>query len=73
MSKPNEFFITEEQKRRLKELLTQEEYDKLIVLKDDAFFDELGGYIDIRVSGGEPTQDGVKLDDLHYEIYNQYD
>ena len=73
MAKPNKFFITDEQKRSLKELLTQEEYEGLIGLTDEAFFDELGGYIDVRVRGGEPTDDGVKLDDIYYEIYNQYD
>ena len=73
MSKPNKFFITDEQKRRLKELLTQEEYNKLIVLTDAEFFDVLGDYIDIRVCDGEPTLDGKKLDDIYYEMYNQYD
>lgn len=72
MPKPDRFFITEEQQHRLKEILTQEEYGQLIVLKDEAFFDKLGGYIDIRVRDGEPTADGVKLDDIYYEIYNQY-
>lgn len=67
----DKFIISEEQKSRLKELLTEEEYKSLIELKFNDFYDTLSGFIDIRYEDCEPTSKSDALEAIYYEIYNQ--
>lgn len=67
----DKFIISEEQKNKLKELLTENEYKTLIDLKFNEFYDTLSGFIDIRYEDCEPTQKSDALEAIYYEIYNQ--
>lgn len=67
----DKFIISEEQKNRLKELLTEEEYKALTDLKFNDFYDTLSGFIDIRYEDCEPTPKSDALEAIYYEIYNQ--
>lgn len=68
--------IHDAQLARLKELLTEAEYNPLLeaVKADDIekFQDLLDGYIFSRFDGNqEPTKESDKLENIYFEIYNQ--
>lgn len=67
----NKFIISEEQKNRLKQLLTSDEYNALINLTFNDFYDTFSGFIDIRYEDCEPTLQSEALETIYYEIYNQ--
>ena len=67
----HKFFITDEQQDKLKKILTQEEFDNLITLKNNAFFDMLYNYINNQIHNGELTPIGTLLKDIYFEIINQ--
>ncbi len=67
----NKFIITEEQKEQLRQLLSKEEYNKVILKKWDDFFVELAGLVATRFENDEPTKESNALDRLYTQIYNQ--
>lgn len=67
----NKFIITEGQKENLKQLLSKEEYNKIILKKWDDFFVELAGLVATRFENDEPTEQSNALDKIYIQIYNQ--
>lgn len=65
--------ISEEQKQKLKRLLTESEYAEISKYFDDIgkFQDFLNDYIVMRFKNDEPTPEADKLEGLYFEIYNQ--
>lgn len=67
----DKFIVSEEQNDKLKDLLTEEEYNQLVNLEFNDFYDTLSGFIDIRYENCEPTPKSEALEAVYYEIYNQ--
>lgn len=67
----DKFIVSEEQKGKLKDLLTEEKYNKLINLEFNDFYDTLSVFIDIRYENCEPISKSDALEAVYYEIYNQ--
>lgn len=65
------FIVTENQKERLKNALTEEEYNRLIPLVWGDFFSELNDCIVTRFSDDEPTPKAWIIQRIYDEIYNQ--
>ena len=66
--------IYEEQRSRLKELLSPDEYSNLLAVENDIdkFQELLDEYIFDRFDGNqEPTDKSDELERVYYEIYNQ--
>lgn len=69
----SKFFVTEEQKEKLKLILSKEEYDALMRLEWEEFHDEIIGYAVMRYENDEPTKEALTLEDIQNEVLNQND
>ncbi len=67
----NKFVITEEQKGKLRRLLTEKEFNNLLSKEWEIFFDELNYLIVSRFVNDEPTEQSNALDKIYIQIYNQ--
>lgn len=67
----DKFIVTDKQKKQLKNLLTKEEYEKVIALEWEEFSAELSRCIDVRYIDDAPTKESEAIEDIYYEIYNQ--
>lgn len=65
------FIVTDNQKEKLKNVLTEEEYNRLIPLVWDDFFSELNDCIVTRFIDDEPTPEAWAVQRIYDEIYNQ--
>ncbi len=66
------FIITTEQKEKLKNILTEEEFRNLCPLVWDDFFVELNECTILRFNeDDEPTDISNQLEDIYFEILNQ--
>jgi len=65
--------ITDEQIKQLKELLSRQEFDRLMATTNDIcdFEDVLGEYLDREMGEDDPSELGLELERLYFEIYNQ--
>ncbi len=66
------FLITTEQKEKLKNTLTEEEYKNVFSFEGDDFLGELSCCILDRFDGdGAHTPESSQLEDIYFEILNQ--
>lgn len=67
----DDFIVTDKQKERLKQALTEEEYNRLISLVWGDFYSELNDCIVMRFIDDEPTPKAWVIQRIYDEIYNQ--
>lgn len=63
--------VTQEQKSKLKELLTEREYNTVFSLDGEEFFSMLDNCIVDRFEDDEPTDEALAIQRIYDEIYLQ--